>query len=96
MTRLLSGPWGLLLGPVCALIGTVGLLLADAETGLVPLATLRDAVQTERDRVDDLRMERRELVQKVRALRTDPFAIETVAREQLGMVRPGELVIRWE
>jgi len=95
MTRLLQGPWGLMLGPGLSLIAALALLLADSETGLVPLAMLEEEVQAQRDRVEELREERQELVQQVRALRVDAFAIEAVAREQLGMARPGELIIRY-
>lgn len=40
---------------------------------------------------DNLRLER-----DLRALRTDPQVIETFARDELGMVYPGELVLRVE
>ena len=93
MTRWLSGLWGLVLGPALSLIAALALLLADSRTGLVPLAMLEDEVQTQRERVEELLLERRELVQQTRALRVDAFAIETVARERLGMARPGELII---
>jgi cell division protein FtsB len=93
MTRLLHGPWGLVLGPALSLIAALVLLLADSETGLLPLALLEEQVQSQRERVEELRGERSELVQQVRALRVDPFAIEAVAREQLGMARPGELIV---
>jgi cell division protein FtsB len=32
------------------------------------------------------------LAEEVRALRTDPTRIEAIAREELGLVKPGELV----
>jgi cell division protein FtsB len=35
-----------------------------------------------------------ELERRVRALKTDPRTIEQIAREELGLVRPGEIVYR--
>ncbi len=32
------------------------------------------------------------LVEEVRALRTDPGRVEAIAREELGLVKPGEIV----
>ncbi len=56
-----------------------------------------------RGQLDDLRAEQAALRTKnarlateVEALRTDPKAIEAHARDELGMVYPGELVLRLE
>ena len=56
-----------------------------------------------RDQLDALRAESAALRAKnaltateVEALRTDPAAIESHARDELGMVYPGELVLRLE
>jgi cell division protein FtsB len=35
----------------------------------------------------------RELRQRIELLRTDPLTLERLAREELGMVKPGEVVI---
>ena len=43
--------------------------------------------------VDDLEKENRRLTDEVKQLRSDPDAIERVAREQLKMARPGETVV---
>ena len=37
--------------------------------------------------------ENRALLREIEALRTDPKALERAAREELGFVKPGELVI---
>jgi cell division protein FtsB len=42
----------------------------------------------------ELRAENAELRREIEALRSDPGAIEDIARDDLGLVRPGELVIR--
>jgi cell division protein FtsB len=41
-----------------------------------------------------LRAENAALRSRVERLRTDPATIEGVARETLGLVRPGELLVR--
>ncbi|NOY92473.1 MAG: septum formation initiator family protein [Deltaproteobacteria bacterium] len=42
------------------------------------------------------REEVRQLEVRVRALRTDPEAIERVARDELGMIRQDELVFQFD
>jgi len=44
-------------------------------------------------RIERLRAENAVLRQRVEALRRDPAAIEAVARETLGLMRPGEILI---
>lgn len=96
MKRLLQSPLGLLLGPAIALSAAAVVLLADADTGALPLARLQEQVREARAQVADLEGERKRLVVDIQSLRKDPLAVETVARRQLGMVRPGEIVVRWE
>ncbi len=85
----------LALGPLLALAACLAILATDRQTGLAALLALSEQVARARDSVDDLARERDELSRRVRRLRGDPLAIEAAAREQLGMVRPGEIVIRW-
>jgi len=42
--------------------------------------------------IDRLRAENAQLREDVRRLREDPSAIESLAREELGLIRPGELL----
>ncbi len=53
------------------------------------LQRTRDAIRTQRGRIAELRRE-------IEALRNQPGAIEDIARRELGMVMPGELVLRFE
>lgn len=39
--------------------------------------------------------EARELKEEVEALRTDPSALEQIARDELGMAKPGELIFQF-
>ena len=42
--------------------------------------------------LDGLRLENGQLREEMRRLKEDPAAIESVAREELGLIRPGELL----
>jgi cell division protein FtsB len=42
--------------------------------------------------IDRLRAENAQLREDVRRLREDPSAIESLAREELGLIRPGEML----
>jgi cell division protein FtsB len=42
--------------------------------------------------LEDLKRENARLRDEARRLREDPTAIESLAREELGLVRPGEVV----
>jgi len=43
-----------------------------------------------------MRRELRALKRRVRALRTDPSEVERIARDELGMVREGEILFEFE
>jgi cell division protein FtsB len=47
-----------------------------------------------REQIERLQQENRELADHVNALRTDPKTIERIAREEMGLARPGELIFK--
>ena len=47
-------------------------------------------IQTE---VDKIQAENKQLADEIHALRTDPTTIEKLAREELRLVKPGEVVL---
>ncbi len=53
----------------------------------------KQAEQLQSD-IDRLNRENRELSGQVRALKTDPETIERVAREEMGLARPGEMIFK--
>jgi cell division protein FtsB len=63
------------------------------EKGLTENLRARRASRELMADVDRLRAENATLREQVRRLREDPAAIESVAREELGLIRPGELLI---
>ena len=53
----------------------------------------RELEQT-RSEIEALRAENEKYRREIDALKNDPGAIEDIARSELGMVRPGDVVIR--
>ncbi len=86
---------GVLLAPLVGVVAAGAALLLDGETGLFPLLGLAEQVSRAERREEQIDAERQQLIGEIRALRSDPLALEAVAREKLGMVRPDEVVIRW-
>jgi cell division protein FtsB len=80
---------------LAALAGLVllGLLSSIVTQGFDELA----AAENERDRLEGRKIELSdsisELEETVEAIRTDPAAVESMARQELGFVRPGDTVI---
>ena len=72
-----------------------GLLLFNllfGEMGVVAGLRQRHTAARLRREVAELQATTDALKAEVRALKTDPFRIEAIAREQLGLARPGEIV----
>jgi len=78
------------------LIGFVALVLViDAlagEKGLLESMRARHEYQQLASSLEDLKRENARLRDEVRRLNEDPAAIESLAREELGLIRPGEVV----
>ncbi|MFQ5514749.1 MAG: septum formation initiator family protein [Myxococcota bacterium] len=85
---------GLILTPLLVVGAALATLVLDRESGLTAMLELRGRVERAHARVAALSEERNSLLRKIQSLRSDPFAVEAAARERLGMVRPGEIVIR--
>jgi cell division protein FtsB len=79
------------LGSILALIALiVGSLFGDR--GILHLLAQRERTAALRREIQELRAQNRLLLDEIRALRSDPRAIERVAREELGLAREGETV----
>jgi len=59
------------------------------------LREIRAEIATEARRLDELRSANEALRVRVGALESDPVALERIARERFGMIRPGELLYRF-
>ena len=79
------------------MVGVVGVLaLAYAIIGNNGYLELRRREGKNRDlrsKAEELRRENKEIKNEIRALKSDPKMIEKIAREELGMVKPGEVKI---
>jgi cell division protein FtsB len=70
-------------------------LVGDAligEKGLIESMRARRQYREVAASLESLRRENGRLRENVRRLRDDPGAIESLAREQLGLIRPGEVL----
>src|SRR5262245_47959143 len=81
-------------GPLAAIVGAAIALLYDADNGLRTVWSVKTELRRADVRLAKLWSERNDLVARADRLRGDSFEIESVARESLGMVRPGEIVVR--
>ena len=64
-----------------------------ARSGLARTLTLRHDLAALRARNRELAAENERLAREAEALRSDPAAVERVARAELGWVRPGEIIV---
>lgn len=62
------------------------------DKGLIHLMERRDRLEALRREVEDIRSMNARLAHEVSALRSNPDAIERIAREELGLAREGETV----
>ena len=69
-------------------------IVAFGAQSLTRVLQIRHEVQSLEREIADLRVETAELQATVAQLRSDPDAIEKLAREVLGFVKPGERVLK--
>jgi cell division protein FtsL len=62
------------------------------ENGYLAMRHKRQELQTLQLQIEKLKLENQRLEQQIKGLKTDPKAIEKLAREQMKMARPGELI----
>jgi cell division protein FtsB len=68
----------------------VGSLFGDR--GMLHLMSQRERAERLQAEIQELRAENARIAAEIEALRRDPRAIERLAREELGLARPGETV----
>ena len=92
------GIWNQLTKLVLVLLLLAGLL--GIAGWYLPLIRQNQRMRQEVQRLDKLTQKENEagkqLNASIHALRTDPKAVERLAREQLGYAKPGETVVRFE
>jgi cell division protein FtsB len=75
------------------LLFVIAVLLADGlvgESGLMQQLRTREAHEEQVRALEALRQKNQALRNEIRSLRDDPGALESLAREELGLIRPGE------
>lgn len=72
------------------------LLISDVFGTHGVLAMRRSQKQAEeiQKQINQLNEENRQLQQRVKSLKTDPAAVERIAREEMGLARPGEYIFK--
>lgn len=85
-----------LLGWALAVAGALALLSAVNDGGFRRYFLLRSQIASLEERNHQLAEQNQRMTREVEALRNDPKAIERAAREELGFVRPGELIFNLE
>ena len=79
------------LGSLIALIAlVVGSFFGDR--GILRMVAQRERAESLKREIEQLRTENARLAVEIVALRSDPRSIERLAREELGLARPGETV----
>ena len=66
------------------------------EMGLVKYYRMRSQYLALREETENLKLDNTRLLKDVRALRSDPVLIEQIARDKLGLARPGEIVYYYQ
>ena len=62
--------------------------------GFIAMRRTQKEIREIRNQIGKLNTENKSLADQVTALKTDPKAIERVAREEMGLARPGELIYK--
>ncbi|HUJ76772.1 MAG TPA: septum formation initiator family protein [bacterium] len=74
--------------------GLMLLVTVFGNQGLLAYRTLSTQAQALRQEVSDLQERQRTLTERVRDLRSNPATIERLARQRLGLVKPGDTVLQ--
>jgi len=62
--------------------------------GFIAMRRTQQEIQATKDEITKLDDENRALTDQVTALKSDPRMIERIAREEMGLARPGEVIFK--
>ncbi len=62
--------------------------------GFLAMRRTQKEIEQLRWEIDKVNAENRDLDRQVKALKSDPRMIERIAREEMGLARPGELIFK--
>ena len=63
------------------------------DRGLLVLLKVRQEIESLDREIAMLRVENQRILEEIHSLKTSPLAVERLARENLGLVKPGEVVL---
>lgn len=81
----------IVIGAVLVIIAGLGKFIV-GEMGVVKYYRMSAHARTLRSEIDHLRSDNTRLSREVAALKSDPAFIERLARDKIGLARPGEVV----
>jgi cell division protein FtsL len=62
--------------------------------GFIAMRRTQNEIEQIREQIGKLNDENKSLTQQVNSLKSDPKSIERIAREEMGLARPGEMIFR--
>ena len=62
--------------------------------GFIAMRRTQKEIEQMREQIGKIAEENKALSSQVNSLKTDPHAIERIAREEMGLARPGELIYK--
>ena len=62
--------------------------------GVLAMRRAQKEAESVEKEIDQINQENQQLQDRVKALKTDPQAIERIAREEMGLARPGEYIFK--
>jgi len=82
--------------PQILVLGLLALLVHDVfgTHGFIAMRRTQKEIEQVRDQISKINDENKSLSDQVNSLKTDPKAIERIAREEMGLARPGELIYK--
>ncbi len=83
-------------GRLILALGVAAVLIQDVfgSHGFLALRRSQREIEQLRQEIAQLHAENKELAEHVQALKSDPKLIEKIAREEMGLARPGERIFK--
>jgi len=81
-------------GALVLLLASIALIVHNifGQNGYLALRRQQKELQTLEQQIEQLKLENEQLDKQIKALKSDPAAIERLAREQMHLVKPGEKI----
>ena len=62
--------------------------------GFIAMRRTQKEIEQVREQISKMNDENKSLAEQVNSLKTDPKSIERIAREEMGLARPGEMIFK--